>query len=78
MALGHYVEGQGDHYICLRFTPNFDCSKYKYDELISDTDNVQTKLDKHTTDMDNLQTKLDEHKSDMDTYKVNLTNITVL
>ena len=41
MVLGHYAEGQGHHYVCLRFTPNFDCSEYEYDEPISDIDNIQ-------------------------------------
>ena len=25
IVLGYYAEGQGDHYVCLRSTPNFDC-----------------------------------------------------
>ena len=25
MVLGHYAEGQGDHYVCLKSMPNFDC-----------------------------------------------------
>ena len=59
--MGHDAEGQGDHYVCLRSTPNFDYSEY--DEPISDIDNIQTELDEHTSDMDNIQTELDEHKS---------------
>ena len=35
------AEGQGGHYAYLRSTPNFDCSKYEYDEPISDIDNRQ-------------------------------------
>ena len=29
IVLEHYAEGQGDHYVCLRVTPNFDCSEYE-------------------------------------------------
>ena len=65
MVLEYYAEGQSDHYVCLRSTPNFDCSECEYEKSISDIDNIQTKLDKHTSDMDNIQTKLDEHNSDM-------------
>ena len=65
MVLGHYAEGQGDNYICLRSTPNFNCSEYEYDEPISDTDNIQTELDEHNSDMDNIQAELDECITDI-------------
>ena len=68
--MGHDAEGQGDHYVCLRSTPNFDYSEY--DEPISDIDNIQTELDEHTSDMDNIQTELDEHNSHKDNIQTEL------
>ena len=60
MVLGHYTEGQSDHYVCLRSTPNFECSEYEYNKPISGIDNIQTELDEDTNDMDKIQTELDK------------------
>ena len=65
MVLGHCAERQVDHYVCLRSMPNSNCSEYKYNKPISDTDNIHTELDKHTSDMDNIKTELDKHNSDI-------------
>ena len=72
MVLGHYTEGQGDHYVCLRSTPKFDCSEYEYNEPIFDIGNIQTELDEHNINVDNIQTELDEHNSDMDNIQTEL------
>ena len=72
MVSVHYAEGQGNHYVCLRSTPNFDCSEYKYDEPISDIDNIQIEIHEHSSDMDNIQTELDEHNSDMESIHTEL------
>ena len=72
MILGHYAEGNCDHYVCLRSAPNFDCSEYEYDKPISDIDHIQTKLDEHSSDMDNIQTELDKHNSDMDNIQTEI------
>ena len=69
IVLGHYAEWQGDHYVCLRSTPNFDGSEYEYDKPISNIDNIQTELDEHSSDMYNIQTKLNEHNIDMNNIK---------
>ena len=62
MVLRHYTKVQGDHYICLRSTPNFDCSEYQYEEPTSYTDNIQTELDIPVI---------------WPTYKLNVMNITL-
>ena len=72
IVLGHYSEGQGDHCVCLRSAPNFDCSEYEYDKPISDIDNIQIELDDHTSGMDNIQTECDEHNIDMDNIQTEL------
>ena len=72
MVLGHYAEGQGDHYVCLRCALNFDCSEQQYDEPISDIENIQTALDEYTSDMDSMQTELDKHNIDMDNIQTEL------
>ena len=68
-VLRYYAEGQGDHYVCLRSTPNFDCSEYEYDEPISDIDNIQTELD---------ELNLTNITVTWTTYKLNLMNIITL
>ena len=68
-VLRYYAEGHGDHYVCLRSTPNFDCSEYEYDEPISDIDNIQTELD---------ELNLTNITVTWTTYKLNLTNIITL
>ena len=72
MVFGHYAEGQGYHYVCLRCTPNFDCSEYEYDEPSSDIYNIETELDEHIIDMDNIKTELYEHNSDKDNIQTEL------
>ena len=55
MVLGHYTEGQSDHYVCLRSTPNFECSEYEYNKPISGIDSIKTELDEDTNDTDNIK-----------------------
>ena len=42
VVLGHYAQRQGDHYVCLKSTPNSDCSEYEYNKPFSDNDNIHT------------------------------------
>ena len=55
MVLEHYAEGQSDRYVCLRSTPNFECSEYEYNKPISGIDSIKTELDEDTNDTDNIK-----------------------
>ena len=72
VVLGHYAEEQRDHHVCLRSTPNFDCSEYEYNKPISNIDKIQTELDKHTTPVTWTTYKLNSWAI-WTTYKTNLT-----
>ena len=65
MALEHDPEGQGNHYVFLRSTSNFDRSECEQDEPISDIGYIQTEFDEYNGDMDNVETELDECITDI-------------
>ena len=68
---------QGDHYVCLSSTPNFDCRECKYEEPMSDIGNIHTALTKIPVIWAKYKLNLTNKMVTCKTYKLNLTNITL-